>query len=97
MMLGFGIVGYLFKKLFYPLAPLVLAIVIGDKAEDAFRQSMLMSRGSLGIFFANRLVTCLILAGIALLLLPLALQLARLWRKPASPASDTTTQEKVII
>lgn len=66
MMLGFGIVGYLFKKLFYPLAPLVLAIVIGDKAEDAFRQSMLMSKGSLGIFFANKLVTCLIVAGIAL-------------------------------
>jgi putative tricarboxylic transport membrane protein len=82
MMLGFGVVGYLFKKLFYPLAPLVLAIVIGDKAEDAFRQAMLMSRGSLGIFFANRLVTSLVVAGIALLLLPLVLQIARLWRKP---------------
>ena len=42
----FGIVGYVFKKLDYPLAPLVLALVIGDKAEDAFRQSMLMSQGS---------------------------------------------------
>src|SRR6202022_1719538 len=51
LMMGFGVLGYLFKKLHYPLAPLVLAIVIGDKAEDAFRQSMLMSRGSLGIFF----------------------------------------------
>jgi TctA family transporter len=97
MMLGFGIVGYLFKKLFYPLAPLVLAIVIGDKAEDAFRQSMLMSKGSLGIFFANKLVTCLIVGGIALLLLPLVLQLARLFRKPAPPANETTAQEKVII
>src|SRR5947209_2059793 len=88
MMLGFGIVGYLFKKLFYPLAPLVLAIVIGDKAEDAFRQSMLMSKGSLGIFFANKLVTCLIVGGIALLLLPLVLQLARLFRKPAPPTNE---------
>ena len=77
MMLGFGVVGYLFKKLFYPLAPLVLAIVIGDKAEDAFRQSMLMSKGSLGIFFANKLVTSLVMAGIALLLLPLVLQIVR--------------------
>src|SRR5712664_1617807 len=70
LMLGFGIVGYLFKKLHYPLAPLVLAIVIGDKAEDAFRQSMLMSRGSLGIFFAKPLVTTLISLGAALLLMP---------------------------
>jgi len=96
MMLGFGVVGYLFKKLFYPLAPLVLAIVIGDKAEDAFRQSMLMSKGSLGIFFANKLVTCLVLAGIALLLLPLALQLfARIFRRPA--ATEAANQEKAII
>src|SRR6266704_1030515 len=70
MMLGFGVLGYLFKKLHYPLAPLVLAIVIGDKAEDAFRQAMLMSRGSLGIFFAKPLVTTLILLGAALLLMP---------------------------
>src|SRR6266568_598801 len=74
LMLGFGIVGYLFKKLSYPLAPLVLAIVIGDKAEDAFRQAMLMSKGSLAIFFSNALVATLVLAGITLLLLPLILQ-----------------------
>jgi putative tricarboxylic transport membrane protein len=48
----------------------VLAIVIGDKAEDAFRQSMLMSQGSLGIFFNNGLVTTLVCAGFALLLVP---------------------------
>jgi putative tricarboxylic transport membrane protein len=68
--MGFGVLGYLFKKLDYPLAPLVLAIVIGDKAEDAFRQSMLMSQGSLGIFVGNKLVTTLVVAGFALLLLP---------------------------
>jgi putative tricarboxylic transport membrane protein len=80
LMLGFGVIGYLFKKLSYPLAPLVLAIVIGDKAEDAFRQSMLMSKGSLGIFFANRLVTGLVAAGFVLLLLPLGLQIVRIMR-----------------
>jgi putative tricarboxylic transport membrane protein len=80
LMLGFGIVGYLFKKLSYPLAPLVLAIVIGDKAEDAFRQSMLMSKGSIGIFFNNGLVATLVVAGFVLLLLPLMLQMLGLLR-----------------
>ena len=56
LMVGFGIVGYVFKKLDYPLAPLVLALVLGDRAEDAFRQSMLMSQGTMSIFFANGLV-----------------------------------------
>jgi TctA family transporter len=46
-MLVFGVVGYVFKKLDYPLAPMVLAIVLGDRMEDAFRQSMLSSQGAL--------------------------------------------------
>ena len=45
MMLVFGVVGYVFNKLGYPLAPLVLAIVLGDKAEEAFRQAMLGIQG----------------------------------------------------
>src|SRR6476659_3579671 len=74
LMMGFGVLGYLFKKLDYPIAPLVLAIVIGDKAEDAFRQSMLMSQGSLGIFFGNKLVATLVVMGVALLVLPVIWQ-----------------------
>jgi TctA family transporter len=70
LMMGFGVLGYLFKKLDYPLAPLVLAVVIGDKAEDAFRQSMLMSQGSLRIFVDNALVSTLVAMGFALLLVP---------------------------
>ena len=55
LMLVFGVLGYLLKKCNYPLAPLVLAIVLGDKAEEAFRQSLLGSQGSLGVFFSNPL------------------------------------------
>lgn len=69
--LGFGIIGYVFKKLDYPLAPFVLAMVLGDKAEDAFRQAMLTSGGSGSIFFANPLVSTMMALGILLLCLPL--------------------------
>jgi len=71
MMLVFGVVGYLFKKLKYPLAPLVLALVLGDMAEASFRQAMLMSQGSLGIFVANPLVGTIVTLAIAMLLWPL--------------------------
>jgi putative tricarboxylic transport membrane protein len=50
-MLVFGVIGYVFKKLDYPLAPLVLALVLGDLTENALRQSLIMSQGSLLIFF----------------------------------------------
>ncbi|MGH7797948.1 MAG: tripartite tricarboxylate transporter permease, partial [Candidatus Binatia bacterium] len=48
-MLIFGVIGYVFKKLDYPLAPLVLALVLGDMAENALRQSLIMSQGSIAI------------------------------------------------
>jgi TctA family transporter len=73
----FGIVGYVFKKLDYPIAPLVLALVLGDKAEDAFRQSMLMSQGSLDIFFSNPLVGTITTLAIILLTWPLWATLVR--------------------
>jgi putative tricarboxylic transport membrane protein len=70
-MVGFGVIGYVFKKLGYPLAPLVLAIVLGDRAEDSFRQSMLLSEGSLGILWSNWLVGSISTLAILMLFWPL--------------------------
>lgn len=63
MMLVFGILGYLFKKTNYPLAPLVLAMVLGDRAEEAFRQALVGSGGSIGVFVANPLVSSIMALG----------------------------------
>jgi putative tricarboxylic transport membrane protein len=71
LMMGFGVMGYLFKKLKYPLAPLVLALVLGDMAEASFRQSMLASQGSLSIFWSNPLVGSIAGLAVVLLLWPL--------------------------
>ncbi len=72
LMLVFGVVGYVLKKLDYPLAPMVLALVLGDRTEQAFRQSLLMSQGDLAIFWSNPLVATIMAAAIALLVWPLA-------------------------
>jgi putative tricarboxylic transport membrane protein len=87
MMLVFGVVGYLFKKLKYPLAPLVLALVLGDMAESSFRQSMLLSQGSLTIFWSNPLVGSI--AGLAVLMLvwPAFGALRRAMRAPAAAST----------
>jgi putative tricarboxylic transport membrane protein len=70
LMMLFGVAGYAFKKLSYPLAPLVLALVLGDQAESAFRQSMLMSQGDVSIFFANGLVASIMGLGLLMLVWP---------------------------
>jgi putative tricarboxylic transport membrane protein len=77
IMLLFGVAGYVFKKLAYPLAPLVLALVLGDRAEDAFRQSMLIAQGDLSIFFSNYLVGGIMLLALVLLFSPLYSRLRR--------------------
>ncbi len=80
LMMIFGVVGYLFKKLDYPLAPLVLALVLGDRAEDSFRQAMLIAQGDLAIFFSNALVGSITALSLVMLFWPLFSLLRRRWR-----------------
>jgi putative tricarboxylic transport membrane protein len=76
-MLIFGVVGYLFKKLDYPSAPMVLALVLGDMAESALRQSLIMSQGSPLIFFASPISAVLVTASFWLLFWPVIRPLLR--------------------
>jgi putative tricarboxylic transport membrane protein len=62
----FGLAGYAMRKLDYPCAPLVLGLVLGDPMEQALRQSLQMSQGSLSILL--RPIPCALLAAAALLL-----------------------------
>ena len=78
LMLFFGLMGYAFKKLSYPMAPLVLALVLGDMAESSFRQSILMSQGDLRIFIATPLAGSITFLSVAMLLWPLITRLRRL-------------------
>jgi putative tricarboxylic transport membrane protein len=92
MMLVFGVVGYLFKKLKYPLAPLVLALVLGDMAESSFRQSMLLSGGSLGIFWSNPLAGVLTTLALVMLLWPVVGRIRAL--RPGAPVVALGTEVK---
>jgi len=76
-MVMFGVIGYLFKKLDYPLAPMVLAIVLGGRAENSFRQAMLDSQGSLSIFWSNGLVGTITALSMIMLFWPLITWLYR--------------------
>ena len=83
MMLVFGVVGYVFKKLKYPLAPLVLALVLGDMAETAFRQSMLLSGGKVSIFWSNGLVGSIVTLALVILSWPLISRVLERMKKKA--------------
>jgi len=81
LMLIFGIVGYLMRKLDYPLAPAVLAIVLGPLAEPALRQSLLISGGEISIFFTRPFSGPIMVTAIILLLVPAVKPILRLIRR----------------
>jgi putative tricarboxylic transport membrane protein len=71
IMLVFGVIGYLMRKLSLEAAPMILALVLGPMLETALRLSLIKSKGSFSIFFSRPIsATCLIIA-IALLVVPL--------------------------
>jgi putative tricarboxylic transport membrane protein len=86
-MVAFGVIGYVFKKLDYPLAPLVLALVLGDLAEGALRQSLIMSQGSLLIFFESPISAVITLGAMLLFLLPLLSPVFRRLRGGPTPTA----------
>ena len=84
LMLIFGIAGYLLRKLDYPMAPAVLAIVLGPLAETSMRQSLLISSGSLMVFFERPIAGTIMVMAIILFLLPLVKYMRRAKSQPAA-------------
>jgi len=78
LMLLFGVVGYLLRKLDYPVAPAVLAIVLGPLAENSFRQSMLASQGDVSVFVQRPLSGMFIAIAVLLFVYPF---ISAWWRR----------------
>jgi putative tricarboxylic transport membrane protein len=87
-MLLFGVIGYVFKKLDYPAAPLVLALVLGDLSENALRQSLIISQGSLAIFFTRPIAG--VITGLAIFFF--ALPVITPWWRRWTGASGSTVE-----
>jgi putative tricarboxylic transport membrane protein len=65
VMLVFGVIGYLLRKLDFPLAPAVLALILGPFMEKSLRTSLEMSGGDFGIFLTRPIsITLLVLAAL---------------------------------
>src|SRR6266849_9574139 len=82
----FGLIGYWLRKMKYPLAPLVVALVLGDSTERELRKSLIAGRGSPDIFFSSPLATIMWIVAVVLLLLPVIRTLrGRMTGRPVAP------------
>jgi len=74
---GFGVLGYFMRKHAYPVAPVILGLVLGTRMEEALRQSMIMSQGNLLVLLERPIVAAFLLLTLLFLCLPLILQKLR--------------------
>ena len=84
LMIALGLGGYLLRKLNYPVAPAVLAIVLGPLAERSMRQSLIGSQGDI-FTFVNPAehpisLSCIVIAFL-LMLYPMFLNFRKKWAK----------------
>jgi putative tricarboxylic transport membrane protein len=80
VMSAFGLIGYFLKKYDFPVAPLVLGLVLEPMLETALRQSMTLSHGSLAIFVGRPISAALLALTLLIVIAPLC---ARLFRRAA--------------
>ncbi len=71
IMLLFGVIGYFLENAKFPLAPIVLGVVLGPIAEDQFRRAMQMANNDITIFFTRPISLVLLLLALVSILYPL--------------------------
>jgi putative tricarboxylic transport membrane protein len=80
LLAGFGLLGYVMRKLDFPSAPLILGLVLGGALERALRQSLMMSEGSLSILVARPISAVMLSLALLILLMPLFSRI-NAWRR----------------
>ena len=60
IMAGFGLLGYVLRKLSFEPGPLLLAFILGPMVEKSLRQSLLLSGGDFEIFIMRPIAGALI-------------------------------------
>jgi putative tricarboxylic transport membrane protein len=86
LIVGFGVAGYLLRKADYPLAPLVLALVLGPLMEKSFRQTLIAEQGNVLAFIERPLSGSFIAIALLFFALPMIKSLRKNRRRGVAPA-----------
>ena len=73
----FGVIGFMFRRLEVPLAPILMGLILGDDMEQNFRRSLVASQGDYLTFVSGLLNIGLLVAVLIVLFLPQILSRAR--------------------
>ena len=70
LMIVFGVIGWIMRRTGFPLAPLILGVVLGGLIETNFRRALIYSEGQFDIFFSSNVTQILWLISIGVIVLP---------------------------
>ncbi|OON38087.1 transporter [Izhakiella australiensis] len=94
LVLGFGILGYVLRKIDVPLAPMVLALVLGNNLEQSFRQSLTLSGGDMRVFFTSPIALTFLILTLLSLVLSLGIPLWRTRRREQAQRQSQSIDER---
>ncbi|STW80247.1 Tricarboxylate transport membrane protein TctA [Klebsiella michiganensis] len=78
LMVGLGVLGYIMRKMHFPMSPLILGFVLGEMLEQNLRRALSISNGNVAILWQSGVTKTLLFLAIAVIVVP---PLLRYWRK----------------
>jgi putative tricarboxylic transport membrane protein len=77
LMTALGVVGYVLRKLDFPMAPLILGFVLGDMMEQNLRRALAISNGDTSVLYGSGITVAIWAAAAFMLVVPLWLRWKR--------------------
>ncbi|MCF8485282.1 MAG: tripartite tricarboxylate transporter permease [Rhodobacteraceae bacterium] len=91
LMVAFGVMGWVFRKLDIPTVPVILGILLGNSMEDNLRRAMVLSDGDWTYLFSSPIAIGLWLAAVLGFVAPIFLR--TVLKKPTLPVTDDLTSD----
>jgi putative tricarboxylic transport membrane protein len=88
LLLAFGLLGYGLRRFHYPIAPVVVGLILGPLAEQQLRRALAISQGDPAVLVSTPVALALYALAIVALLLPLILRLRGRGKVLSQLASD---------
>jgi putative tricarboxylic transport membrane protein len=88
LLFAFGLLGYGMRRFDFPVAPLLVGLILSPMLEQSVRQALTISQGQWTTFISRPISAGILLVSFTLLAAPMLMHIGRLWRRPSSASKD---------
>lgn len=76
-MVALGVLGYVLRKMHFPMSPLILGFVLGEMLEQNLRRALSISNGNMAILWESSVTKVLLVMAVAVIVIPPLLRILR--------------------